>query len=527
MEAAQLKFNEIDLTQRVGEISKGIVAVSLRTVRGPFGNDGEIISSWEAWKSKYGGESVSLPGATLVKRAFQYGARIRTNRVGNYGTISDASTLDAVLGSVSDGDFLDNSDGSPVQMFGLTLKYKGADYNNLTIFVSPASNGDTGYFNLVIEHALEPSLNETYANLKVPAALTVAQQTDNPDNQWLKEVANNSKFVTPVYLDISGATSLRPVDGQWDVTSGSDGTTPNATDYAGDSGAKNGFHAFDDQDDFTHIAVLDNFADSIIQAGSAYTAAREDCVLVAHLDYTTDITATQIQTARAGLNIDNKYVYFVTGGIKINDALTGTEKEYSEIGDVLGIAAKSESDFGPWWSFGGHNRGGLVDVNGVVNNFGTKGKLSELNDLASRQVNTVINRKGKVMVWGNFSGQLQSSVKSYIANVKLGIYIKKSLEPSLEAFLEEPNDISTWNRIYDVVAPFFQRLASDEQRAISSWSWNGDQDAADLDSLQINNKADVLAGKYKVQLVIVETVSMQEFTINIISSVNTGVEFNF
>lgn len=521
---AQVTFNEIDLTQGVAEIAKGIVAVSLKTLRGPFGNDGEIITSWESWKSKYGGESVNLPGATQVKRMFQYGAQIRTNRVGHYTDNSDPATLDAVLGSIAAADFADNSAG--VQMFNLILKYRGADYNNITVFVDPASNGDTSFFNLAIEHSNDSSLNELYENLKVPGALTVAQQQDQPENQWLKDVASNSKLFTPVYLDLSAAVSLRPDDGQWDVTNGSDGTAPVAADYTGDS-VGTGYYSFDTHDDFTHIGVLDNFDTAVIQAGAAYVAKRADCILVASLDYTSKNTATLLKSARSSLNIDNKYVYLVTGGININDTVTGLSKNYSEIGDVLGIAAKSESDFGPWWSFAGHNRGVLQNVNAVVNNFGTKGKLTELNSLAQQQVNCVIGRKGKIMVWGNFSAQLKSSVKSFIANVKLGIFIKKSLEPVLESFLEEPNDIPTWGRIYDVVKPFLDDLASDSKRAIDTWDWQGDQFAKDLDSLQINRKADVLAGKYKVQLVIVEKVSLQEFTINIVSSINSGVSIVF
>lgn len=526
---AQVKFNEVDLTQQVAEIDKGIVAISVATKRGPFGHDGEVISSWEAWKAKYGGESIGLPGATLVKRMFQYGARVRTNRMGHYTDASDRSTLDAVLGSISGGDFANNDDVAPVQMFNLILKYKGADYNNLTIYIDPASNGDDTYFNLAIEHNLEPGLNELYENLKVPGILTVAEQQDNPDNQWLKQIANQSKLVIPVYTDLSSATApnLRPLDDQWDVAGGDDGTAPDDTDYSGDSAGETGFFAFDSKDDFTHIAALDNYSATVMQAGAAYVENREDCVLVASLDYSVSNTSAALQTAKAALNVDSKYVYFVTAGININDAVTSTQKDFHEIGDVLGIAAKSESEFGPWYSFAGHNRGVLQNVNGVVNNFGTKGKLSELNDLARKQINCVINRKGKVMVWGNFSGQLETSVKSFIANVKLGIFIKKSLEPVLEAFLEEPNDIATWRRIYDVVKPFFDDLASDSKRALDSWEWNGDQFAPDLDSLQINRKSDVLAGKYKVQLVIVEKVSLQEFTLNIISSIDTGVEFNF
>jgi phage tail sheath protein FI len=525
--AAKLIFNEVDLTQRIGEIAKGIVSVSVVTLRGPFGHDGEVMTSWEAFSSKYGGEKVGLAGPTLIKRMFQYGAQVRVNRVGHYTNAADPFTLDAVLATFP-ATIGDNDEGTPDQIFSLNVKYKGVDYNNLEAIVTSPSNGDANSFNLVIQHANEPSLTETYENLKAPGAQDIATQ-QAADVPWLQEIAVNSKLVEPVYVDLTGVTDLVPTAAQYDATGGSDGSAVVDADYTGDAAGGTGWYSFDGYDDFTHIASLDNNASAVIQSGSVYTAARKDCILVASL--TSNNSAATIITAKQALNIDNKYAYFITGGVNHNDVLTGLAADISEIGDVLGLAAKSEADYGPWWSFAGHNRGVLENVNGVKHNFGTNGKLADLDLLANAQINSVINRKSKVMVWGNFSGQLATTIKSYIANVKLGIFIKKSLEPTLESYLEQPNDIATWAQIYDTVAPFLDDLGSADKRAIAGgegvgWTWNGDQDAENLDSLQINTKADVLAGKYKVQLVLVETVSMQEFTINIISS-NGSVTFDF
>lgn len=519
MDASKLLFNEIDLTQQVAEPPSGIIAVSLCTKRGPFGHDGSIMTSPEAFKAKYGGETVNLRGVSQLLRAMAFGAQVRVNRIGAYE--SDAATfLNANLPS----DFAENEDETPVKLFNLDSKYSGADYNNITVILSAASNGDDNYFDIRIVHNLESGLDEHYRNLRIPGALTIEEQENDPANQWLKPLTA-SKWVIPSYRDLSDAVLLVPVFDSFDFTGGDDGDAPASSDYIGDVTLGNGLHAFDGYDDFMHMGVLDTTADEVIQAMLAYSDTRKDFVPIFSLDFQENLDAAAIIATMQGLNIDTPYGYAITGGLKVYDRVTNSEINLHEIGDTLGIAAKSEVDFGPWYSFAGHNRGVLRNIQGVVNNFGTPAKANDLDLLANARVNAVINRKGKVMIWGNFSTQLDTSIKSFISNVKLGIYIKKSLTPTLEAFLEEPLDLILMRRIYNTVDPFLRSLVT--RRAVFSAEWRGDQFADSLDNLQVNVKEDVLLGKYKAQLGIVEIASLREFTIDIVSTLGGNVEITF
>jgi hypothetical protein len=246
MDAAQVKFNEIDESFFVNSPISGLGAVSVRTKRGPWGHDGSIMNSWPEFVKKYGGEDINLPGTTQIKRAFARGARLRINKMGHYTTIGTPSTLDAVLGTINESGSDFAVMGSSVDLWEQALKYKGLDYNNLTVQITDASNGVATDFNLLFTHALEPDLNETYENIRIPGKPTAAA------SNYLAEVVGKSKFFNVTYNDISITAltaPIRPINGTWGVSGGTDGTAPNDTDYGGDAAGKTGWYAFDDFDE--------------------------------------------------------------------------------------------------------------------------------------------------------------------------------------------------------------------------------------------------------------------------------------
>jgi phage tail sheath protein FI len=102
------------------------------------------------------------------------------------------------------------------------------------------------------------------------------------------------------------------------------------------------------------------------------------------------------------------------------------------------------------------------------------------------------------------------------------MFLQKSLKPTLELFLEEPNDIPTWKRIYYTVKPFLDSMVN--KRALYSYSWDGDQDAKNMQSLVINNSSDVTDGKYKVRFGIQAIPSIQEISVDIVMT-EAGVSF--
>lgn len=617
--SAKLQFNEIDKSFGVPSLIKGIVAAQARTLRGPFGHDGNIYTNWAEFSKKYGGEVQGMEGPTQIKRLLDRGGAVRLNKVGHYTTISDPGTLDAVKATFAAGLGKEGSDA----YFLLTMKYEGVDYNFLSAVISAASNGNANSFDLTISHSEEPRLTEIFPNLTITGTPNVA------GSDYLSDVIANSLLVDVTYLDASGFTGpLRPDNGTFAASGGNDGGVgataqidtlslagtsgtatisgpgglsltatfatsltvtasnfvtanaaaylaegivltdstgdliftanvagtphdhptatnltgdltgtnvitaanvkggPDNNDYIGDA-AGTGFNIFDGYNDFNIIACLDNYVAAVHIGGASYTNNRQDCVYFAHLDNSHN-TAALLQTERALITTDTKYLYICAGGLEIIDPFTPSTGsvvptiEIAEIADVCGIAARSEAEFGEWISFAGVRRGLFFNALDVVNNFGNDTTL--MDSLAQRQINMAVNRDGRMFLSGNFSGQLASSRKSFMNVVKLNIFIKKSLRPLLELYLEEPNDFPTFKDIFNAADPFLEGLASRDLRALLDYAWRGDQDAVDDAQLSINTRADLDQGKYKVELYIKEIVSLQTFTIDIISS-PSGVSF--
>jgi hypothetical protein len=361
-------------------------------------------------------------------------------------------------------------------------------------------------------------LGEIYQNLKIEGTPTIAE------SDYLNRVKSGSALIDINYLDCSGLSGqLRPDDGTYSATTGSNGDPVTAADYEGDEAGGTGVYAFDQYSDFEVIASLDNSDTSVLQAYSAYTDSRQDSVTFAHLKNTSN-TVTKLITERGDTNIDSRFTAFFAGGLEIPDPfLENTQKEISELGDVLGLAMFSSREFGPWWSFAGTQRGVIRNASDVVNNFYGANTI-KLDQLAQRQINVVVNQNGRIYIKGNFSAQMASSRKSFLNVVKLIIFIKKSLRPNMELYLEEPNDFRTFLQIYNEVEPFLSSLVGGEKRALVDYEWRGDQFATKDSELVINNRADLDQGKYRVQLWLKEVVSLQEFTIDIISA-PSGVSF--
>lgn len=410
---------------------------------------------------------------------------------------------------------------SGTSLFDLAPKYPGADYNDLRITCRAASNGATDSFDLVIEIVGDPSSVETYRNIKIPGPVTAG------NSNYLKAIVDSSYLVDVVYNDLSGITTA-PIVPEFTVarfSAGTDGTTPIDADYIGDSASKTGFQAFNIIDDIMQIAAGTD-SGPVHVAGAAYASTRKDLMYWAHLA-NTNTTENALITARQALNINTSYAAFFAGGLTVVDPLTSQNKDISELGDILGLAAVSDAQNGPWWSFSAAKRGTINNALGIVNNFGAEGNSSGMDSLSNAQINTVINRGGKMMLWGSFTAQLEESQLSLINVRRLVIYMKKVIGPFLYNYLEDPNDVKTWKQIYLAVKPFLDGLAN--KRALQGgenvgWSWQGDQFANSEKDYVINNPTDVGLGKYKIRLFIKPTPSLQEITIDITLS-HSGVSF--
>jgi len=411
-------------------------------------------------------------------------------------------------------------DASGNVLFNFTPKGEGSDYNNLSFVISAATNGSANYFNLAINHSEEPSLNELYENLIITGTPTANQSS------YLSKVMKESNWLgSIIYGDLSDLTSpVRPRNGTYVFEGGDDGDAVVANDYVGDSGTKSGFHAFDTVDDSISIAAPEMSDTDIHTAGAAYAANRKDLVYYAHL--APSANPDTIISDRDDTLIDSSYTAFYSGGIKAKNPSTGLTIELSELPYVFINMNNSDNNVGPWASFAGRNRGVINNVLGVVNNFGGPGQYADLNALANKQINMVIERSNSVMIWGNYTAQLADSKLSFLSIRRFLLTIEKDLKPTLERYLEEPNDIPTWKSLANEADTYLKQYLTQDKKALNNYEWQGDQNADSLSegSLTVNNPTDVGNGKYKVKLFLDMIVPIIEIELAIMVT-PTGVSF--
>lgn len=420
---------------------------------------------------------------------------------------SQATTTISVINQFDSGAYTAVIGGTNNALFKVAPKYQGSDYNNLSIIFSDALNGNADYFNMSIVHALEPSLNESYSNLIIPGNPTIAE------SHYLDTVMLASQLVDFTYLDLSGSTGQQvPKDFTYDFTGGSNGTSPVALDYVGDSAGKNGFNSFDVVDDTLQFAAPEMSDNVVHVGGGAYAEGRQDMIYIAHLSNAIT-TATGYCAARQATNINSYFTMFTGGGLSVTDPVTGLPKDISEVGDVLGIMAVNDNVEGPWAQPAGLNRAIIPNVLKVVNNFGSSGLYNNMNQMVNQQINMVVNANNAVYLNSANTGTFTSSKLSFVATVRYLCWLKKTLSPTLVRYLQEPGQIPIFKALFKEVEPFFDNQVT--IGALLGYDWQGDQDAKDLQHLSINNNNDLDQGKYKVRLYLSKASPLQEITVDL------------
>jgi hypothetical protein len=516
-ETSRVVMTDEDNSSQIMDALLGISGISGVFLRGPIGKPSRVFSTPAEFQKIYGGDTINSDDALQCIRHLERGGKIRVNGVRHYTDPNTPSTLTAI--KAAEVTALNTGGTTPV--FGLIPKNPGANYNRLVREIKPASNGLTanGYFDLDVYINNEKDLTlESYKNLRVVGNPTINQST------YLKDVVANSDLVDVLYKDLSATTGqVKPIVGSVTFTGGTDGGAIVPADYIGTQTGGTGFYAWDNYDDMMQIAVPNISDPAVNNAGAVYADARQDIMFFAHLDHTlTSVDAIIAQ--RAAVTIDTKYVAFFTGGVVIKDPLTGGNRVISEIADILGIASYVDEKFGPWFSMANFVRGFIPKAVDVPNNFGSKGNYSKLNSLAQRQINCTVASSGKIYLSGNFSGQVEESKASYMNVVRLLIFIKKTIGPTLVKYLEEPGDLATFKALHFEVQPFFENLKN-SQRALHEYKWDGDQGVDNIKNVVVNTLTDLDKGKYKVKLYLEPIIGLGEIAITI--SLNRTGEITF
>ena len=505
--------------QNVSTPTTGVVFVMGETKRGPINDPKDIITSWRQFVSTFGGYLPLSTFPLLCQRILDKGGILRVSRLAHYDDPSTPSTLTALKASeVIIEDVLGN------KLFKLIPKWAGADFNNVSFEICAATNGSANFFNLKLTHSLEPSLNELYENLSIPIPYP-----DNAHSQYLTPVVKGSALVDVEYQDLSllytpgsGVTPrLVPVDVVGNFSGGDNGDPVVDTDYIGDQSAGIGFYSFDKYTESYGIAAPDQSSTAIHVAGDAYAAKRQDLRYYAHLD-NSNTTVASLKAERSATNIDSKFTRFYAGGLKVTNPLNGQPLSISELGDVLGSMVSTQNSFKPWFSYAGQQRGIIQKTLGVVNNFGSPAQFADMNLLANAQINMVINRSEKVMIWGNFSAQLSDNLEKFNNVNDLEIYLIKMLTPVFEFELESPCDFPLFSRLYYTAKPKMDEIVRGQ--GMYKYEWNGDQFASDFSQLQVNIPNDISNGNYHIDLKIWPTPSTQSISVNISLQQGGGVQ---
>lgn len=506
--AATVQFNIKNFTPGVSTPVPGIFYIMGITKRGPVEDPGlavSLINSWPQFERTFGGLLDSSDFPYLCKRAIERGAKLRVCRV-------DAVSVAAVKATAIS---LQNVT-TPATLCNVQPKYKGANYNNITLEVEDASNGDTtNYWNLKVTHALESGLDEYYENIN---KFIVGTGGEAGNQTCLDELKAMSQLLDFSYVDLS-AEADEPVPESKSFGAFSGGVDPSGhvnTDYSA------ALVTFNNVDDGLIMAIPEMDDDTLNAAGITWAAARKDLVFFAHLPNNL-ITAATLITERGTVASNSKYGAFYCGGIKIREIRTLQEKAMSEMGDVLGIAAYIHSTFGEWYSLAGQTKGSVQDAIGVVTNFGTPAGFADLNLLANAQINAMVQKNNIVQLSGNFSAQFANNQEKFLNVVMLVLWMKKTMKPILESYLEDPCDPITFQKIYYHLKPYLDKLSSPAYRALYKYEYYGDQFANTIDDLQINDKVDVQNGKYIINLKIWPIPSLQELVLNLMIVQGEGV----
>lgn len=481
--APRITQRVIDNTQSVPNLLDGVVFVQGITERGPVHDPSKIINSWSAFRNLFGGFIEGSDFPLHCKILLDRGCKLRVNSIKNNPT--HASVI------------LANDEGSPQNLFTLRAKYPGVAYNfddtgdddkGLLVKAVAPSDSELGGFNLQVY--FDGDLVETFENLTT-------------SETGLNTALANSKWIELLTMaDLTSVTNLVPEFEDYELDNGADGDLVTDTEMAD-------FSAFDPFDDSYCLVAPEEQGSVVHLAGVTYAELRKDIRYYASL--ATDDDEDVIITGRQSLPY-SKFVSYTSGGWVINDPVTGVKKNISEVSNFVANFIKVADESAIWFSFSGPDNP-VPGVVGPVYNFGSKAKFNELDLLNRNHINMAINRNGVNMFWGNFTAQRENTHLKFISTHNLILYISKVLGPTLETFIEKPLDIPLFRQIHQVVQPFLDSLVSG--RAVFSYAWNGDQNAVNLDSLQVNDPVDIQMGIYKVDLPIVRINPLQEIQLTI------------
>lgn len=549
----------------------GVSCFLARTEKGPYDDPSELITSFSQFQRIFGKEIVPDGSVSNIEKALVGGSKLRIIRVlgsgAKKGTIikaEDSRVLEedeielasAIPEAVQASEVMKFTSGDTNVSFGLVTKGYGDPIGSGKTFkVGFSKSVNTIFYNIydangsilesgpVITYKTKDAQNKTSVDYLVlsnfasnsaylePKMVTTTDKIKSFENlvAWLQTSIDQTENPLIIQVGDKEATSTETM---FNGTLGTAGVDPTVDEWIA---------SLDLVKDYTDVYQLacshiHQHLKTDREVLKVHKAAKDMCAELQEYTYYIEVPKytthysegtqprnkqniiTWINTCLGSIG-NSKYAAYFAGGIKYYNEF-GLLTNSDVLGTIFGLGDTSASNYGPWRSFAGMNRGVIYDGQGPVSpNYGSDSRYNELNELAQMYANMIVIKdtpsSGKqTMLWHCFSSQVKQDSERFLSIVRLNLYLKKTLRPILNKYLEEPNIWGTWKNIYLEVKPILDNLV--DENAMSEYIWMGDQDAGSYSELSVNNEADVRQGKYKVILKYKDIVPMQEITINIV-----------
>lgn len=573
----QVNFNFVNENVQASTPLLGVSHVLARTTRGKFNSPDILITSWPQFQRIYGEEIVPDGSVSNIKTALELGSKLRISRVsGNpeelaYGYAKSGGS------EVSLGIHLTDPADKTVK-FKVNFRIRTAEQGSPVLDTTGDNLDRTFYLRLQVDPGPNNKISLIQAkkssftsdSILDSRPIFMASKYDstsdtNPspfiDPETLQSFIKSVPFielelvgvldkdgaVVPAYSNsgMEGVISLLKTYPNWyatflvgtnAITTGLVNLTINEGNNGGPSVPRTWVEAYDAIKGYNdsyqlicshmhqHLGATEYIATA--KSISEEVAKYFDEVLYVEVPkYNTSNKPMTPNDMKEWLETNvpiigsHKTTAYFGGGIKYyND--NGSLQDCDVLGTVVGLGDRSASNSGPWFSFAGMNRGVVVSANGpVVTNLGGSSYVSTLQTLADWYLNLFVvkdtrNQGKRTMLWHSFTSNPINNSEKFLSIVRLNLYLKKSLLPILESYIEEPNIWDTWSLIYYEAKEILDDLVS--RGAMSEYTWLGDQFATSYEELIVNNEADVRQGKYRIKLRYKDIVPMQEIEMNII-----------
>lgn len=392
----------------------------------------------------------------------------------------------------------------------VTASEVGAGYNGFTFTVSAPRSGLAGVVDITVAPVANSPI-ERQVIRDIPVALSTTNDSVSDINQRLRNV------------QISISANLSLAAGQTcTLTSGA--TTPaNITDVMVVEQMK----SFEADEDGFYISP-NTFNTPLLDAAILQIAENTKRFAILFVPHTLD--SDEILDYRNGTGayehtpLNSFRATYFSGEVKFRRISNPQLHSFgSGCGDVFAMYARKDKTNQPWFSPARPEFGTFSNRVLSVKEF-TSPQRDAIYDAGinfyKKTTNSGYRIEGNKSTFTNMNSPLSK------ANIGvLNVFLERFLTDLGNAFRYQPNDFSLFGQIFLTAKSKMDSFVT--RRAMFSYQWLGDQNATSFDELQTNTAEEILAGSYKVVVVIQPTAANEYITFEVFNSAeNTNININ-